>query len=294
MTKGKIDFKYLEIINSRDPNLIFGDWINNINYWSEKFAENKSKYVIIKNFLNSDIIKKVNDSFPSIDDSWYKYWNPIEVKYANDKINSFPSIIKDVFYFLSSNIIKKKISKICGIPNLEIDEYLHGAGLHAHPRNGRLNIHLDYEKHPITNKQRRLNIILYLSKNWKPEWNGHTELYDDNYQNLIAKSPVVFNQAIIFKTNENSWHGLPEKIQCPENVYRKSLAYYYVSDLENSPNKKKQGANKNGYRIKAVFVQKFAEKRDIRIQKLLKIRPNRRITKEDLEKIWADWNEIDN
>ena len=87
---------------------------------------------------------------------------------------------------------------------------------------------------------------------------------------------------------------MPEKIQCPENVYRKSLAYYYVSDLENSPNKKKQGANKNGYRIKAVFVQKFGEKCDIRIQKLLKIRPNRRITKEDLEKIWPDWNEIDN
>ena len=60
---------------------------------------------------SSKIIEKVNDSFPSIDDSWYKYWNPIEVKYANDKINSFPSIIKDVFYFLSSNIIKEKISK---------------------------------------------------------------------------------------------------------------------------------------------------------------------------------------
>ena len=288
-----IDYKYLETINNRDPNLIFGDWINNIEYWSEKFKKNKLKYVIIKNFLNFDIAEKVNYSFPPIDDSWYKYWNPIEVKYANDKINHFSPIIKDIFYYLSSDILKEKISKIFGITNLEIDEYLHGAGLHAYPRNGRLNIHLDYEKHPITNKQRRLNIILYLSKNWKSEWNGGTELYDDNCQNLIAKSPVIFNQAIIFKTDENSWHGLPEKIQCPENIYRKSLAFYYVSDLKNKSNKNKKGANKSGYRSKAVFVQKFGEKPDIRIQKLLAIRPYRRITKKDLDEIWSEWNERD-
>lgn len=294
MTSSKIDHKYLEYINGRDPTLMFGEWINNIDQWSKKFAENDSKYVIINDFLNFDVIEKVHESFPSIDESWYKYWNPIEVKYANDKINSFPCVIKDVFYFLSSDTIKNKIGKICGIPTLEMDEYLHGAGLHVHPRNGRLNIHLDYEKHPITNKQRRLNIILYLSKDWKSEWNGHTELYDDNYQNLIAKSLVIFNQAIIFKTNENSWHGLPDKIQCPENVYRKSLAYYYVSDLENSPSNYKHGVNKDGYRNKAVFVQKSTEESDSRIQKLLKIRPNRRITKEDLEEIWPDWNEIDN
>ena len=38
-----IDYKYLKTINSRDPNLIFGDWINNIEYWSEKFKKNKSR-----------------------------------------------------------------------------------------------------------------------------------------------------------------------------------------------------------------------------------------------------------
>jgi hypothetical protein len=48
----------------------------------------------------------------------------------------------------------------------------------------------------------------------------------------VIKSPVVFNTAIIFKTNEISWHGVPEIIKCPENEYRKSIAYYYVSDLD--------------------------------------------------------------
>ena len=48
------------------------------------------------------------------------------------------------------------------LSNLEYDKYLHGAGLHKHPKYGRLNIHLDYEKHPISGKERRLNIILFI------------------------------------------------------------------------------------------------------------------------------------
>ncbi len=42
-----------------------------------------------------------------------------------------------------------KIRELTGIENLEDDPTLHGAGLHMHPRNGRLMMHLDYEKHPI-------------------------------------------------------------------------------------------------------------------------------------------------
>ena len=47
----------------------------------------------------------------------------------------------------------------------------------------------------------------------------------------VVKTYPKFNSAIIFKTDEITWHGLPEKIMCPEGVFRKSLAYYYISPL---------------------------------------------------------------
>ena len=51
---------------------------------------------------------------------------------------------------------------------MEYDPYLHGAGLHAHPRNGRLNMHLDYEKHPILeDKERRLKTADALRAMWR-------------------------------------------------------------------------------------------------------------------------------
>jgi len=92
-----------------------------------------------------------------------------------------------------------------------------------------LMMHLDYEKHPYTDRQRRLNIILYLSKDWSPEWNGATELWNKDMSKKVVQSDVVFNRAIIFQTNEESWHGLPEKIMCPKRILRKSLGFYYVS-----------------------------------------------------------------
>ena len=35
---------------------------------------------------------------------------------------------------------------------------------------------------------------------------------------------------MLFDTTQNSWHGFPEPLQCPEGVYRKSLAVYYLTE----------------------------------------------------------------
>ena len=134
------------------------------------------------------------------------------------------------------------------IPSLEHDPYLHGAGVHVHPTKGRLHMHLDYEKHPFVDKQRRLNVILYMNKDWDPSWNGHMQLWDSELQRCVVKSDIQFNTAIVFKTNEISWHGLPDPIRCPADICRKSIAYYYVSPIVSEPSDTKLGSDSSGYR----------------------------------------------
>ena len=93
-----------------------------------------------------------------------------------------------LFYLLSTDNVTEIFSKISSIENLEYDPYLNGAGLHAHPRYGRLHMHLDYEKHPkLVNKERRLNIILFLTKDWKEEWNGDNQLWNNNMTEWESK-----------------------------------------------------------------------------------------------------------
>lgn len=282
--------KYLKDINSENVDKYFGDWINNIDQLKEKFLNaNPFEHVIIPNFLNSEYANQLEKLFPVNFDKWHKYWNPIEVKYANDDINNLPEEHKKLFYLLSSDRMTNIISQISDISDLQYDEYLHGAGLHAHPRGGRLNLHLDYEKHPITGKQRRLNIILYMNKDWNDEWHGESELWNNDVSECVVKSKISFNTALIFKTNEISWHGVPEPIMCPENMFRKSIAYYYVSELVDKQNKNKVGNDGSGFRSKATFVKRPSDPYDENMQKLYDIRPIRRIEKKDMDELFPNW-----
>ena len=61
-------------------------------------------------------------------------------------------------------------------------------------------MHLDYEKHPrMENKERRLNIILFLTKDWKEEWNGDNQLWSNDMKKCMVKTYPKFNSAIIFE-----------------------------------------------------------------------------------------------
>ena len=279
----KINDSYLAEISSEPVIKYFGNWTSDIENLKKQFINAVPfEHIVIDNFLETSYALKLCTLFPQSITGWHEYKNPIEVKYTFDDINNLAPELKNFFYYLSTPEMTNIMCNITDIPNLEYDKYLHGAGLHKHPKYGRLNIHLDYEKHPISGKERRLNIILFISENWDNSWNGANELWDKDVTQCVIKTEIKFNRAIIFKTNDISWHGLPDKIMCPEGVFRNSLAYYYVSPL----NSKKSD---NTYRKKAKFIKRPEDKYNEQIQKLYDIRPHRRITKEDMETIMPNW-----
>ena len=251
----------------------------------EKFINAKPfSYIVIDNFLKDEYAEELYNNYPEINNEWHKYNNPLEVKYAYDNINNMSDVYKNFFYYLNSNNFIDELKAMTGINNLEYDPYLHGAGIHAMPNNGKLHMHLDYEKHPYSGKERRLNLIYFLNKDWKTEWGGNLELWDDNLltektTNIINKVIIdkkvhiepFYNRAVFFKTNDISWHGIPDPINCPTNILRKSIACYWISDLN---------VNKTQYRLKAKFIKRPWE--DDNLKRLYEIRENRRLTDEDL------------
>jgi Rps23 Pro-64 3,4-dihydroxylase Tpa1-like proline 4-hydroxylase len=280
----KIDKNYLKKINSLDNNVLdmFGDWVNNAELLKEKFLNGMPfEHVVIDNFLNEEYANELYDLFPEEFDDWHKYKNPIEFKFTYDDIENLDEKLKNYFYYLSSDKLVNLFRKITYIENLTYDEYLHGGGLHCHPNCGKLNVHLDYEKHPFSGKERRLNIIFFLSKNWDNNWNGQNELWDKEGKYCVTKTDVKFNRAIIFKTNDISWHGLSETISCPEDKYRKSLAFYYLSPLISVK-------NENTYRKKAKYiVTNEKDKNNEELNKLCEIRSNRRLNDDDINNYYS-------
>lgn len=193
-------------------------------------------YQVIDNFFNKEQAKTISQEFPEYNsDIWYCYNNPLEHKKTCNNWYQFGPETYKTLTMLNSKEFIKQLQKITGISKLYPDIGLHGGGLHIHGTGGKLNIHLDYSIHPKLKLQRKLNLIIYLEEDWNPKWGGNLEFWShDKEKNKPDKRYVkvdnVFNRAILFDTTQNSWHGFPDPLTCPEGKYRKSLAVYYLTD----------------------------------------------------------------
>ena len=216
-------------------------------------------FVIIDNFFKPNVAKELENEFPSFDDNvWHEYNNPLEIKKTCNDWNKFNTTTYNLFRFLNSDrFIELLQSKLMLDYKLFPDPGLNGGGWHIHKSGGKLNTHLDYSLHPKLNLQRRINLILYINSNWRSEWNGSLGFWGNESSevpgDLIESIDCLYNRAVIFDTSQNSWHGLPEPVICPDNEYRKSLAIYYLSEPTNnmsdrgkalfSPSKDQEGSD---------------------------------------------------
>ena len=119
---------------------------------------------------------------------------------------------------------------LTGISPLISDPRLEGGGLHQIERNGFLKIHADFNVHPLYKLDRRLNLLIYLNKDWEEAYGGHFELWDREMSRCIEKILPTFNRMVVFSTTDYSYHGHPDPLTCPPDRYRRSLALYYYTN----------------------------------------------------------------
>lgn len=108
--------------------------------------------------------------------------------------------------FLNSGPFLSYIEKLTGIPNLIADPSYFGGGLHIIENGGFLEIHADFNHLKRYNLERRVNLLLYLNKNWKPEFQGKLELWDYKSRTLVKDIAPDFNRCVIFSTTRESLH----------------------------------------------------------------------------------------
>lgn len=188
-------------------------------------------HIVIDDFLPEELCNSVLKSFGSYDyHKWLRFYNEASKKLVSVKEFLLPQTIRNVLNELNSGYVLNWLSHLTGIPRLISDSHLNGGGMHLIEPGGFLEVHTDFNIIPNYGLERQLNLLLYLNKNWKDEYNGHLELWDDH--SCVKKVAPIFNRCVIFKTDEKSWHGHPLPLNTPLGITRKSLALYYynVSD----------------------------------------------------------------
>jgi Rps23 Pro-64 3,4-dihydroxylase Tpa1-like proline 4-hydroxylase len=171
--------------------------------------------------------------FPPADrkDVW-KSWNPKNQKQSTGDAQGIEAVdptLHGILYALNSSPVIRFLEQLTGIPGLLPDPHFTGGGLHQVSPGGRLPVHADFNYMPEVGLYRRLNLLIFLNKDWKDEYGGHLELWDAEMHACVTRILPVFNRCVIFATLATSFHGHPEPLACPPGNTRKAIALYYYT-----------------------------------------------------------------
>jgi len=131
------------------------------------------------------------------------------------------------------------ISRVTGIPDLRPDPEYFGGGTHENLDGQDLDPHIDFNFDPRLKMHRRLNLLVYLNKEWDPAWGGCIDLHSNPrrpQEDKVTGFAPLFNRAVMFETNEVSWHGF-QMIRLPADkahLSRKCISIYLYT-LERPP-----------------------------------------------------------
>lgn len=187
-------------------------------------------HTCIDNFLPPQILERCLREFPSNVQSQGNTFDRdqerFKSQYNPDEMSPW---LRNLFYGFNSRPFIQLLQNITGIRGLIPDPYFLGAGFHEIGTGGHLSVHADFNHHKPMDLERRINVLIYLNKDWHEEYGGSLELWNDGMKDCVRKLAPEFNRCVIFNTTSESWHGNPDPVNHPQRTTRKSIALYYYT-----------------------------------------------------------------
>lgn len=196
-------------------------------------------HIMIEDFISADKLALIMNSIPDpgSDLSWRKVTAEYEGGGFSQKgklglphEHQVNSVLRNLLWEMNSSSFVRFLEKMTGIEGLIPDPKLQGGGVHQILPGGVLGVHTDFTEHRYYKLSRRLNVLLYLNEDWKEEYNGHLELWSRDMSRCVRRIMPKLGRCVIFSTDDDSYHGHPEVLNCPEGVTRKSIALYYYTN----------------------------------------------------------------
>lgn len=187
--------------------------------------------LVIDDFADDERLRRVAAAFPE----------PAELKRSRDFVfaknkfekNDFRGLspeMSDLYDDLTSPAFAEVLGRIVG-HEVFVDPGSHGGGLHMGGESSFLDMHVDFNVHPLHSTWlRELNILLYLNEGWMPDWRGSLKLRNAE-TGATSEIEPLFNRCVIMLTKGHTLHGY-DQISFPPDRMRKSVATYAYRLLE--------------------------------------------------------------
>jgi hypothetical protein len=193
-------------------------------------AANPFPHIVLDDFLPAVFVERILDGFPQKHFASVERTGPNQDGkrgYRPDDLHDSPC--RSYLYAFNSRPFLAFLEHLTGIQGLIPDPYFVGGGLHETERGGRLAIHADFSVHAKLNLLRRINVLLFLNKDWQRDYGGDLELWDSRMSHCAASIAPTFNRCVVFNTDRRSFHGHPDPLDCPQDRSRRSVALYYYT-----------------------------------------------------------------
>lgn len=194
--------------------------------WSSPQGTN-TRHFIIDDLLPKSDCHAIYQAFPHDGDGFQSRESFREKKRTSANLDAYDAILSDITYAFQDPKVVGLISGIINYPNIEPDPKLYAGGLSMMFQDDFLNPHIDNSHDADRGKYRRLNLLYYVSPDWRMENGGNFELWND--ERTEPKTLVSFaNRLVVMETNKTSWHSVsPVKVASP----RCCVSNYYFSDV---------------------------------------------------------------
>ncbi len=180
-------------------------------------------HLILDNFCDAEKLNQLHAEIPDIQTKSRDYVFAAN-KFEKSKIKD----ISPLFAELHDDLLSPQFEtflKFVTNQDVFLDKAFHGGGIHQGKKNSFLDMHLDFNYHPLhKNWYRYLNLLLYVNKDWKTEYGGHLNI-EDLRTNEKTAIEVPFNRMVIQLTNNYTLHGY-SVTNFPDGNFRTSIAAY--------------------------------------------------------------------
>lgn len=201
---------------------------------SRQFSSAKPfEHVVIDDFCDQEKLLKLYEEIP--DPASENINKSRDYIFARNKFEK--SGFKDISPLFSEIYADMMSDRFCGFLRtltgqaVFVDPSFHGGGIHQGGQGSFLDMHVDFNTHPLHEDWfRNLNILLYLNKDWSPSFGGQLKIRHREQPDSTTLIEPIFNRCVIMFTRDYTLHGY-DRISFPLGQYRRSIAAYAYSQL---------------------------------------------------------------
>ncbi|WP_118974067.1 2OG-Fe(II) oxygenase [Taibaiella koreensis] len=224
----------------------------------------------IDNLLPVEQAMEIYQAFPSPEEMAI-HRSIRENKRVAAQMNLYHPLLEEIVYAFQEPAVVALCTYITGIRDMEPDEHLYAGGISLMSQGNFLNPHLDNSHDNDRERYRVLNLLYYISPDWKLENGGNLELWDGGVQGDPRTIVSQFNRLVLMITNQSSYHSVSKVVAdgkrcCVSNYYFSHLpadneSYFHVTSFYGRPEEAVKGMALSLDRKLRNFLRKITGKR---------------------------------